>query len=87
MKFSSDSLGQEEELSFKYKSPVYLNLMISRLIWGLTFYILFYYEFFLGDQNTAFFDLSMSSTFRAPGMNEYVPKYEQMYSFVRPNKR
>ena len=86
-KFSNDSLGQEEELSFKYKAPVYMNLFISRLIWGLTFYTLTYYVFFLGDQSQAFFDQSQSSNYKAPGLNEYVPKYEQLYAFARPNRK
>ncbi len=82
-KFSSDSMGQEEELTFKYKAPVYMNLFFSRLIWGLTFYTLVYYVFFLGDQAQAFYDVSLSSPHKQPGMNEYAPKYEQTYLFTR----
>ena len=77
-------MGWEAELTFRYKTPAWIEFNIARLAWILTIYYWVYYTFFLGDQAQAFWDLSFSSPWNKPGMNEYVPKYEQMYYFDRP---
>ena len=80
-------MGWEGELTFKYKSPAWMEVNFARLLWILTIYYWVYYVFFLGDQTQAFFDVSYSHPWNKPAINEYVPKYEQMYYFDRPYVR
>ena len=74
-------------MTFKYKTPMWLEFNIHKLIWILTLYYWIYYTFFLGNQTQAFYQLSFSSPFNKQNIDEYVPKYEQVYYFDRPTLR
>ena len=84
-KASTDSLGFEGEFTFKYKTPSYIEFNIGRILWIVSIYYFIYHTFFLGEKQLAFNELSTGNPFSKPEKNEYVPSYESLYYFDRPN--
>ena len=84
-KFGVDSLGLEDDISMKYKAPVYWTNLVSRVIWILTFYYFLYYSCFLADQSEAFWVDDKQPVHKPNGDTEQPKKYEFLYSVKRPH--
>ena len=80
-------MGWEAELTFKYKTPGYLEFSFSRLLWILTLYYWVYYTFFLGEKQLAFWERPFSNPWIKQNVNDYQPRYEKLYYFDRPTVR
>ena len=83
-KLSAKSIGQEAELTFGYKTPLWLDYFIIRLGFILTIYYLLFMTLFIGDQGRAFFNVSIGRNNEKPGQSEVLPKYETVYYLDRP---
>ena len=84
IKTGHDSLSYEDDISMRWKEPIYLTNLCQRFMFIASLYCIIFYSLFLGDQMEYFLVDDRDSVHRASSPTDQPWGYESLYAVVRP---